>query len=191
MQISASSATTAFNALLAQYNGGSLHFYSGLMPAGADTALASSNQILASFSFANPAFSAPTFDVVGYIKAFASFTSGSTTPIASGTVTFAQCVNSGGNVLENRTVGQAWQPSTPVTPGQFMMASASTYMCVASGTTAASGSGPTGNGTNIPDGTAFWKFWNDGSPDIFIPNVQLSPSTPVTIGSFYSAFPLS
>lgn len=188
MNLGQEGALTALNAIAALYNNATLNFYSGMMPGTPEGGVSGSSVLLATFTFAATAFPTPIFDFTGFYKVRAVFVANPVTPVASGTASFAR-VTSGGNSLEDRTVGQTWQAGVPVVQGQFAMAGANTYMCVTAGTTAASGAGPSGNGMNIPDGTAYWQFWNPGSPDILLTSTGLSSSAPLTLPYFWLAMP--
>ena len=54
---------------------------------------------------------------------------------------------------------QAWTPGEPgVVPTDIFSNGGNNYVCTTGGTTAASGDGPTGNGTGIVDGTVIWDY---------------------------------
>ena len=54
------------------------------------------------------------------------------------------------------TIGTAWQTNQAYTTGTQVVNNGKVYTCDQAGTSAASGSGPTGNGNDITDGTATW-----------------------------------
>jgi hypothetical protein len=68
----------------------------------------------------------------------------------------SRCTYQPGNADLSTT--PAWTANTAVVASQTMMQNGGLpYVCITSGTTASSG-GPTGQGTNITDGTAHWAF---------------------------------
>lgn len=52
----------------------------------------------------------------------------------------------------------AWATSTAYAVGVRRRANSNTYLCITSGTSAASGTGPSGTGSSISDGSAAWKW---------------------------------
>ena len=52
----------------------------------------------------------------------------------------------------------AWATSTAVTVGQQRAVGTNVYTCTTPGTTASSGTGPSGTGTGITDGSAVWSY---------------------------------
>lgn len=52
----------------------------------------------------------------------------------------------------------AWAVSTPVALNELRIANGNLYQATTAGTTASSGTGPTGTGTGISDGTAIWAY---------------------------------
>ena len=54
------------------------------------------------------------------------------------------------------TIGTAWQTNQAYTTGTQVVNNGKVYTCDQAGTSAASGSGPTGDGSDITDGTATW-----------------------------------
>lgn len=192
MNLSQMAAISALNGMAALYNNATLNIYSGIMPGNPEIPVGYqgiTNTLLAKFTFAATAFPSPVFDGTGYLKAQASFVTNPVTPAASGTANFARAVAANTNVIEDRTAAQPWQASLPVVVGQFIMAGTNTYVCSIAGTTAASGAGPTGNGANIRDGTAYWQFHNSGSPDVLLTSAALSTATPLSLPYFWLAVP--
>lgn len=80
------------NALAALLNAGTIEFYSGTMPANANTGL-SGNTLLATATFSNPAFGAAS----GGVITAATITGG--TVVATGTATFARLYKSDGTTV--------------------------------------------------------------------------------------------
>ena len=104
MNIGTLFATTMLNAGNALFNGGTLTFYSGTIPATPETAL-SGNTALCTFTFSATAFGAPSLSG-GYESGAGSFTSSSASPSAGGVVSFARAVESNGTtVIADYTVG--------------------------------------------------------------------------------------
>jgi len=93
---------------------------------------------------------------------------------------FSGSYTSGGSLVPNGTVGltlagsavqiQAngitpapWRQSQVVAQGDLRAAHGSTYICVQSGTTASSGTGPTGTANGQGDGSASWDYVGAGA----------------------------
>lgn len=185
MNVAQVSAAAAIGALNALYNSGSLTFFQGVLPSSPETAIGTQTA-LAQFQFANPAFSTPAFANLQEV-ATASFTSASITPTTNGTACFARAV-AGGATLADYTVAAIWQPGTAVIVGQYVTNDASTYVCVAAGTTAATG-GPTGSGPTIQDGTAVWSYNNSGSADIVMATTSVMAPIPLSMTGLTHALP--
>jgi hypothetical protein len=187
MNVAQTAASTALSAFDALYSAGTLTLYQGAIPASPET-LIGSQIALAKFTFASPAFSAPSYTSLQEV-ASASFASTSVTPSANGTACFARAVaGTSGTVLADYTVGAAWQPGTAVMVGQYAINNGNTYVCQTAGTTAASG-GPSGTGTNIADGTAYWSFNNAGSTDIVVSTTTLNTGVSLSVTSLTHALP--
>lgn len=100
VNLSDNSAETEANALAALMNAGTIQFFSGTQPANANTAL-SGNTLLATCTFANPAWGSAG---VGGVMTANAITSG--TAVATGTATFARFYKSDGTtVVLDCTVG--------------------------------------------------------------------------------------
>jgi hypothetical protein len=72
----------------------------------------------------------------------------------------------------------AWATSTSYTVGQQVIANGNVYQCKTAGTSASTGSGPSGTGTSITDGTAVWQYVSPASGqgfsiDVVAPNGRL------------------
>lgn len=81
--------------------------------------------------------------------------------------------------------GAAWAINTAVTLGLRNVAGGKVYVCSQAGTTASSGSGPTGTGTNITDGTAKWDYVSPlGEATIDNTNIGIGQAVTVTSLSF-------
>lgn len=99
INVSDTTANAGVAAIVALANSGLIEFYTGTQPANANTAL-SGNTLLATLTFANPAFGAPT----GGVATANAITSG--TAAATGTATFARVYESNGStVIFDATVG--------------------------------------------------------------------------------------
>lgn len=59
----------------------------------------------------------------------------------------------------------AWSGAVPVSVGDRRTNGGNVYQCTSAGVTAAAG-GPTGNGQDILDGTARWRFLGQGTADV-------------------------
>jgi len=99
--LSAAAASAAADALTALLNGGAIHLYTAPRPATADTAI-STQVLLASPTFANPAFAAA---VSGVATAHAIVSDSDAA--ASGTADFFRAVTSGGATICDGSVGTA------------------------------------------------------------------------------------
>lgn len=64
----------------------------------------------------------------------------------------------------------AWATSTVYAQGAYVTANGNVYVCRTAGTSASSGGGPSGTGTNIADNTAAWQYMQagTGAPQILI-----------------------
>ena len=54
--------------------------------------------------------------------------------------------------------GTAWAISTAYSVGARVVNAGNVYRCITAGTSAGVGSGPTGNSSDITDGTAHWQY---------------------------------
>lgn len=192
MNLSFYAANTMLSSLAALYNGASLDLYNGPMPFTPEKALSSNgtNTLLASFTFSNPAFGTVGGLIGRYAgtTALGSFVTNPVTPTASGVAFFGRVTATNSSVIEDRTVAQGWTSGLAVSFGQFIIANGNTYYCMAGGTTGAA-PGPSGLGSNIPDGTAAWSWYNAGSADILLTSSLLSTSTPLQMPYYWIALP--
>jgi|SRR5437870_13642104 len=99
--LSAAAANAAADALCALLNGGAVRLYAGARPITADTAI-STQTLLASPTFANPAFAAAVAGV-----ATANAIVSDSDAAASGSATFFRAVTSGGASICDGSVGTA------------------------------------------------------------------------------------
>lgn len=145
-----------------------LRWYSGTMPANAGAAL-SGNVLLAEFTLSPAAAS-------GGVKAFVPSTLNATAQAAE-TVSFYRVYNStGATCHEQGTVSYtaaAWAISTAYAVGDKKLANGNVYNCTTAGTSAASGTGPSGTGSGIADGTCVWAYVS-ALGDLTIDNPVLS-----------------
>jgi len=92
--------------------------------------------------------------------------SGTGVGIVDGTCVWAFSVAAGSGVSGNYGpigLGQsfskpAWAQSTGYSVGNAVTANSNIYICTVAGTSSASGTGPSGTGLNITDGTCTWNF---------------------------------
>ena len=70
-----------------------------------------------------------------------------------------------------------WATSTAYNVGDKKRANSNIYTCTQSGTSAGSGTGPSGTGTGIADGTCIWDFRNSDSLTYFINGVKQATSS--------------
>ncbi len=126
-QAFASAALVGGNALL---NGGAMQYYSGSIPASPETAI-TTQTLLATDAFANPAFGTPSFTSPNE-GAVANWVNTTFSPTTQGVVGFARGVKADGTTAVNDyTVGLAGsgadiilggltlQPGVPMTNGTF------------------------------------------------------------------------
>lgn len=178
MNLGKSAAGSAVAALGANFNGGTLVFYSGTMPASPETAL-SGNTALCTVDYASTAFSTAAYTSPN-MQATATF-EGSVSPTANGGATFARALASGGTAVADLTVGSTWIPSNVTTVGQYCTNNGNTYACTTAGTTASSG-GPSGSGSSITDGSVTWEYIGSGQAfDVLMGNCNLAVGTSVTV----------
>lgn len=182
MILSQSVATSALDAVISQFNNGTYTLYSGTKPASPETAL-SGNTALATFTFSATAFGTPSYSS-GKISAVASFVSSSISPIAGGTALWARAYTSSSVAIADFTVSSPWYPSTVVAVGQYVTNGGNTYVYTTAGTTASTGSGPTGTGTSITDGTAVAQYVGAGiTTDGQLGNANIQQGVDVSITS--------
>jgi hypothetical protein len=72
-------------------------------------------------------------------------------------------VGSAGNIIKKLYIhqsnyGPAWAVSTAYTVGSLVSANGNLYLCTTAGTSASTGSGPSGTGNAITDGTVTWAY---------------------------------
>jgi hypothetical protein len=72
-------------------------------------------------------------------------------------------VGSAGNIIKKLYIhqsnyGPAWATSTAYAVGALVSANGNLYLCTTAGTSASTGSGPTGTGSAITDGTVTWAY---------------------------------
>jgi hypothetical protein len=158
MNFAQNSAVWGLNNILPLFNGATLTFYSGGVPASPETGV-TTDTALCVFTFAATAFAAPAFSS-NTESATATFTTSSVTPTASGTVTFARA----GMVTHPWTASATYAQLYTV-----VVNSANYYILTKAGTAAASG-GPSGTAFLAPvaDNSAQWTFY---SPTTGVSNV--------------------
>lgn len=81
--------------------------------------------------------------------------------------------------------GQAWAQSTVYSIGQRIISgSGNVYNCVTGGTSLGTGTGPTGTGTNISDGTAAWDYVESAVGAMELNNDYLTSGQQFTVNTF-------
>ncbi len=98
-----SAALSAANALL---NGGYMNYYTGTIPASPETAVPTGDTLLATDTFANPAFGTPSYTSPNE-GAIANWASPTFAPVATGTAGWARAFTSAGVAENDYTVGVA------------------------------------------------------------------------------------
>ena len=195
MHLSVNASNSMLTSLSNLFSANLLTMYSGVMPATPSTAL-SNNTALVSYTFTYNAFSAPT-NSAGTTTIAVSLSNATQTPIANGQVTFARAT----------MVPLTWTIGTPYFIQQIVNVNGNFYICIVSGTShGTGGTGPSGTGGTIVDGTVVWSYIsaNTGqnnvladftvgtsNADIIIANTSLSTLVPVTITSLSIQLPAS
>lgn len=162
---------------------GFLDIYAGSQPASPDVAI-SSQTLLATLAL-NATF-APA--AAGGIVTLNSITNGVGLAAAGGgtNATFFRMRTSGNVAKIDGSVGPsftgAWTISTAYTIGQRFTANNNVYQCATSGTSAGTGTGPTGTGSGITDGSAVWNYIG-GVGDLSLNNVNIATSQVVSVTS--------
>lgn len=96
------------------------------------------------------------------IDAFTLTPSGATGNI---TVTASQALFAAtdvGRLIRIGFLSSPWATSTVYAVGDLRFANSNVYRCTIAGTSASSGTGPSGTGVGIPDNTVAWEFVNTG-----------------------------
>jgi len=114
------------------------------------------------------------------------------TGLADGTAGYYRITNNAGSTChEQGTVTRtaaAWAISTAYTIGQYRRANGNLYLCDTNGTSAGSGTGPSGTGTNIADGTTQWDYVS-AYGDATIDNPVIATDQTITISSWSKTYP--
>lgn len=109
----------------------------------------------------------------------------------AGTATFFRlCTSAGTSVFQGSLSisGSNWAITTAYTLGQRVVANGNVYVCSQAGTSAGSGSGPTGTGSAIVDNTVRWDYVS-ALGDATIDNTNISVGQTVTVTSFQLTAP--
>jgi hypothetical protein len=191
MNLATVPAVNALNAITALLGGGTLNMYAGTQPASPETALANSNTLLASFTFAKPAFTSAQ-QSSSIEEQSAVFQPASVQPSANGTVTFARA----------SMATSAWAAGTLYNAGQIVSANSKLFYCLASGNSSAQFPGPNSTSASIQDGSVYWQFLGDATAiivadftvgtsgaDIIVANTSFSTANAVTITDFILTIP--
>lgn len=80
-------------------------------------------------------------------------------------------------------VSGAWAQSTAYTLGQMISNGGNAYQCTTAGTSAATGTGPSGTGSGITDGTAVWEYVGPIG-DMGLNNTSIASGQTVTISTY-------
>ena len=83
---------------------------------------------------------------------------------------------------EQGLCSQNWTQATDVVVGQQMNANGLVYRSTTAGKTAATGTGPTGTGSGISDGTAVWAYV--GPADMIIDNTNIAVGQTVQVNGY-------
>jgi hypothetical protein len=156
LKVAIAAANTALNALATLCNSGYIDVYATSQPSTPETS--SGGTALATMQFGATAFgsasggvltanaiTAATIANTGTAVWFRATESDHSTPVYDGSVGVA-------------TAGTQWAQSTSYTLNQVIDVGSNVYQCTTAGTSASSGTGPSGTGSGITDGTAVWKY---------------------------------
>jgi hypothetical protein len=182
LHISYAAANAQAAALAALAAGGSLVIYSGAQPATPETSIGAS-VALCTFTLGNPAFGAPSNGVLNLNVPTPA------TVVANGTAQWFRVYKSDGvTALFDGNVGLilggAWATSTAYAVNAIVTANGNSYQCTGAGTSAGSGTGPSGTGSAINDGTVVWTFVGLVNADISFNSVVFAIGNTVVLSSY-------
>lgn len=152
-----------------------LRFISGAMPA--DCAAAQTGTLLAELTLPADWMAAAANGVKTLLGSW------SAAATAAGLSGYFRILNSGATVCHwQGLTSQAWAQSTAYVVGQQVSNVNGVYRATTAGTSSGSGTGPTGTGAGITDGTAVWTY--AGPVDMVIDNTSINVGQTVTVTQF-------
>lgn len=138
--------------------------------------------VLASAGLGTPTASGAVTTIGGFPK--------TVTAAASGTAASARYRNSaaadwktGMPVGLSSAAAPAWAVSTAYIAGDKRTAGANQYNCTTPGTSSASGSGPTGTGSGITDGTVVWAYISPANAQVQLSSLDITSGQSVQVNS--------
>ena len=157
-----------------------LLLYTG--PAPANCAAADTGTLLGTLSLPSPEENAPS----GGAATIASTWTGSISYAGGGLIGHLRIQDAAGTVHLQLAVSYnavAWVASTAYVAGQKVSANGNVYNCTAAGTSAASGSGPSGTTASITDGGVTWAYVQPVG-DMLVDNPQVAANQNFSVTSF-------
>lgn len=144
--------------------------------------LDSGGAVLASAGLGTPTASGAVTTMGGFPKTVTA--SGSGTP-ASARYRNSAAANwkTGMPVGLSAAAAPAWATSTAYVAGDKRTAGANQYNCTTPGTSASSGSGPTGTGSGITDGTAAWEYISPANAQVQLSSLSITSGQSVQVNS--------
>jgi hypothetical protein len=101
---------------------------------------------------------------------------------AGGVITHFR-IKSGATTRMQGLCSDPWSQSRAYTVGHQVHANGNVYRCTVAGTAAGTGTGPSGTGASIADGTVTWAFVQTGT-DVTLSNCVVNAGQPVTVTAF-------
>lgn len=102
---------------------------------------------------------------------------------AAGLAGYGRIVDNAGTACGAQfLVSQPWAQSTAYVLNQQVNSPGGVYRCTTAGTSSGSGTGPSGTGTGITDGTAVWSYV--GPTEMVLDNTNIASGQTVTVTQF-------
>ena len=191
VQASQEYAKAALDGGNAKANSGSLKIYSASRPASVEDAV--SGTLLVTCALAATAFAASSWvSADNKVEAAASFSGAPFAPAVTGDAVWARLEDSSGNALMDYDVGALWtnMMNQAVTVGMLCYANGNTYKCSTAGTTASTGTGPSGTTAGIADGTAAWDYVGAGKLyDVEVGNAHIQTGVNISAPTLTQTLP--
>lgn len=96
---------------------------------------------------------------------------------------FRMYASDGTTCHDQGLVSEAYTNSKALSVGQQVSNANGVYRCTTAGTTASSGTGPSGTGTGISDGTAVFSYLQ-AAPDMTIQNTSINSGQTLTVSTY-------
>lgn len=183
--ISQLTATAILNAVFTLANSGTLVIVQEPLPATPETAL-SGDVVLGTFDIGATALSGSiTYNSASSVmQGSLDITNSPVSAVADGTAIFGRLYESGGtNVIVDLIASSPWYASAAVIVGQYMTANGNLYVATAAGTTASTGTGPSGTTTGITDGTVTWSYVLTGTGALVFSNTKTATGNSLSMTS--------